>query len=96
MTLCDKFLEGKYCPYGARCQFAHPCHDFTDFGTTQRTPYQNLLHADSLIMKARIEMVEKPDIEKFSVCMPLQLKKDKKSGKPNHRRLAIFEEIAPS
>ena len=47
-------------------------------------------------MKARVEMVEKPDIEKFSVCMPLQLKKDKKSGKPNHRRLAIFEEIAPS
>ena len=83
MNQCDKFVNSGYCPYGPRCQFAHTMTDFGDF-ESQRTPYQNLLNANSQLMKTRMELVEDPEVEKFNVVRPTQ------------RRLAIFEQVCPT
>ena len=81
MSLCDKFVHGGCCPYASRCQFAHPVFDFTDLDQ-HRTPFQNLLHANSTNMKMRLE-TENPEVEIFSVVKP-------------SKRLSIFESICPS
>ena len=47
-------------------------------------------------MKARIEIVENPDVESFSVAMPLELKYgNEEPSLPYRGRLPIFEQIAP-